>query len=201
MKALVCAFNQEKALVGAFSAIVKTDCETDGSFYSTNHGGVADNLWELQLLCNSFEFDKFTLDMTSLFRLMRLWNCGSTISVVDYLKLKHRNDKLFRTQWRCLVTVVNHWWWVAVTMSWQNLIHWSYCQEKCKMQHFLAMLHRSFAHCCLNYLKVLSKNVESWSTHCQSSLWHVVSMFGDTRLQTVSGLWTAETVSWPDAVS
>ena len=32
MKALVDAFNQEKALVGAFSVIVKTDCETDGSF-------------------------------------------------------------------------------------------------------------------------------------------------------------------------
>ena len=32
MKALVGAFNQEKALVGAFSVIVKTDCETDGSF-------------------------------------------------------------------------------------------------------------------------------------------------------------------------
>ena len=36
MKALVGAFNQEKALVGAFSVIVKTDCETGGSFYSTN---------------------------------------------------------------------------------------------------------------------------------------------------------------------
>ena len=31
MKAVVAAFNQEKALVGAFSVIVKTDCETDGS--------------------------------------------------------------------------------------------------------------------------------------------------------------------------
>ena len=29
VKALVGAFNQEKALVGAFSIIVKTDCETD----------------------------------------------------------------------------------------------------------------------------------------------------------------------------
>ena len=29
MKALAAAFNQEKALVGAFSVIVKTDCETD----------------------------------------------------------------------------------------------------------------------------------------------------------------------------
>ena len=34
VKALVGAFNQEKALVGAFSVIVKTDCGTDGSFYS-----------------------------------------------------------------------------------------------------------------------------------------------------------------------
>ena len=31
MKALVGAFNHEKA-IGAFSVIVKTDCETDGSF-------------------------------------------------------------------------------------------------------------------------------------------------------------------------
>ena len=31
MKGLVGAFNQEKALVGAFSVIVKTDCETEGS--------------------------------------------------------------------------------------------------------------------------------------------------------------------------
>ena len=36
MKALVGAFNQEKALVGAFSVIVKTSCGTDGSFYSTS---------------------------------------------------------------------------------------------------------------------------------------------------------------------
>ena len=38
MKALVGAFNQEKALVGAFSVIVHctTVCGTDGSFYSTS---------------------------------------------------------------------------------------------------------------------------------------------------------------------
>ena len=38
VKALVGAFNQEKALVGAFSVTVKTvktGCGTDGSFYST----------------------------------------------------------------------------------------------------------------------------------------------------------------------
>ena len=36
MIALVGAFNQEKALVGAFSMIVKTGCETDGALHSTS---------------------------------------------------------------------------------------------------------------------------------------------------------------------
>ena len=36
MKALVGAFNQEKALVGAFSVIVKTGCGTDGSICGTS---------------------------------------------------------------------------------------------------------------------------------------------------------------------
>ena len=138
---------------------------------------------ELRIIYENYNFYATVLNLTNLHwtwhPYLGSWdcgivNCGSNISVVDYLNLKHRNDKLFRTQWRCLVTVVNHWWWVAVTMSWQNLIHWSYCQEKCKMQHFLAMLHRSFAHCCLNYLKVLSKNVEYLQVEpmtCILSVW------------------------------
>ena len=36
VKALVGAFNQEKALVGAFSVIMKTSCGTDGSICGTN---------------------------------------------------------------------------------------------------------------------------------------------------------------------
>ena len=36
MKVLVGDFNQEKALVGAFSMIVKTGCATDGSICGTN---------------------------------------------------------------------------------------------------------------------------------------------------------------------
>ena len=36
MKALVGAFNQQKALVGAFSLIVKTGCGTDGALHSTS---------------------------------------------------------------------------------------------------------------------------------------------------------------------
>ena len=35
MKALVGALNQEKALVGAFSVIVKTGCGTDRALHST----------------------------------------------------------------------------------------------------------------------------------------------------------------------
>ena len=35
MEVLEGTFNQEKALVGAFSVIVKTSCGNDGSFYST----------------------------------------------------------------------------------------------------------------------------------------------------------------------
>ena len=35
VKAVEAAFNQEKALLGAFSVIVKTDCETDGALHST----------------------------------------------------------------------------------------------------------------------------------------------------------------------
>ena len=38
MKALVGAFNQEKALVGAFSVIVKADCETDGALLQGGAG-------------------------------------------------------------------------------------------------------------------------------------------------------------------
>ena len=37
MKALVGALNQEKALVGAFSIIVKTGCGTDGALHSTRN--------------------------------------------------------------------------------------------------------------------------------------------------------------------
>ena len=35
MKALVSAFNQEKALIGAFSVFVKTGCGTDGALHTT----------------------------------------------------------------------------------------------------------------------------------------------------------------------
>ena len=52
MKALVGAFNQEKALVRAFSVIVKTDCDTDGALHSirnvTTRRRTADTSHELR---------------------------------------------------------------------------------------------------------------------------------------------------------
>ena len=42
MKALVGAFNQEKALVGAFSVIVQTGCGTDGALHSTNNDALVE---------------------------------------------------------------------------------------------------------------------------------------------------------------
>ena len=54
MKALDGAFNQEKALVGAFSMIVKTGCGTDGALHSTSYhklrklkGLTLKDTWEL----------------------------------------------------------------------------------------------------------------------------------------------------------
>ena len=49
MKALVGAFNKEKALVGAFSVIVKTECETDGdgSYAALLYSGV--HTWILRV--------------------------------------------------------------------------------------------------------------------------------------------------------
>ena len=44
MKALVGAFNQEKALVGALFVIVKTGSGTDGALHSTNAGAAEHQL-------------------------------------------------------------------------------------------------------------------------------------------------------------
>ena len=41
VKAVVDAFNQEKALVGAFPVIVKTDCEIDGSFSALDTSAIS----------------------------------------------------------------------------------------------------------------------------------------------------------------
>ena len=65
VKALVGAFNQEKALVGAFSVIVKTSCGTDGSICGSvltcQLGNVLhmtyDNSYKLQAVtCNNHIF-------------------------------------------------------------------------------------------------------------------------------------------------
>ena len=44
VKALVGTLNQEKALLGAFSVIVKTGCGTDGALHSTSRDH---EMWQL----------------------------------------------------------------------------------------------------------------------------------------------------------
>ena len=46
MKVVVATFNQEKALLVVFSVIVKTDCGTDGLFYSTTPASTVAHLQE-----------------------------------------------------------------------------------------------------------------------------------------------------------
>ena len=60
MKALVGAFNQEKALVGAFSVIVKTGCGTDEALHSTTCDPVTNNYSSdlLQVVVTSSLTDK-----------------------------------------------------------------------------------------------------------------------------------------------
>ena len=63
MKALVGAFNQEKALVGAFSVIVKTGCGTDGSFCSKMSSRFHCNTPHLSLLHAFLTFGFLQLDL------------------------------------------------------------------------------------------------------------------------------------------
>ena len=51
MKALVGTFNQEKALVGAFSVIVKTGCGTDGALHSTTHKPRSHSAFDFNICC------------------------------------------------------------------------------------------------------------------------------------------------------
>ena len=85
MKALVGAFNQEKALVGAFSVIVivKTDCETeDASSASSVHTGpslraVKSTLWRI---------DRFVSGAEKIFKTVTiplLWNLPILTTIGD----------------------------------------------------------------------------------------------------------------------
>ena len=73
MKALAAAFNQEKALVGAFSVIVKTDCETDVNLEQSqrcdgelhNFGG-----WRIsQTIISISQFKRFAKSSQSILRI------------------------------------------------------------------------------------------------------------------------------------
>ena len=68
MKAVVAAFNQEKALAGAFSVIVKTDCETDGSSaalvtcHVCRYYGGTEVVDKVERLCQQRALEAYRLD-------------------------------------------------------------------------------------------------------------------------------------------
>ena len=51
VKAVVSVFNREKALLGAFSVIVKTECETDGDGSYAAYFRVAAGRQEVSFIC------------------------------------------------------------------------------------------------------------------------------------------------------
>ena len=79
MKALVGAFNQEKALVGAFSVIVKTGCETDGALHSTRLR-LAGCCWVVtQAVTQAWEWREFPVPVKSAALCLGLISLGTTM--------------------------------------------------------------------------------------------------------------------------
>ena len=74
MIVLVGAFNQEKALVGAFSVIVTTDCETDGALHSTSRVAVSLNPVSSEHMAqmSAAQTSQFNIILTSIKHIM----CG-----------------------------------------------------------------------------------------------------------------------------
>ena len=85
MKALVGAFNQEKALVGAFSVIVKTDCETDGAplHSTTPNSGCCDQV------LRTIPWHKVDIEVVSVeTNLAGVVMEGSRQEILDYMRAR-----------------------------------------------------------------------------------------------------------------
>ena len=82
MKAIVAAFNQEKALVGAFSVIVKTGCGTDGALHSTTpcRLRLAGCCWVVtQAVTQAWEWREFPVPVKSAALCLGLISLGTTM--------------------------------------------------------------------------------------------------------------------------
>ena len=108
-RSLLGPFNQEKALV-VVSGIVKTDCETDGSFYSTNN-----NLrHQIQTLDTDASAEMIQLSLNSSPRPAEQNNHGSSISQLCCAAVYHEQGSdtdCLSAHWHCrhrTVTTVQH---------------------------------------------------------------------------------------------
>ena len=99
VKAVVGAFNQEKALVEACSVIVKTGCGTDESICGTNHNQPPTrfkSFWDDNLVLFETEFDYLVYLRTSLQLLTPSCRCGLGTEFCQDLDNK---QQLTFTQW------------------------------------------------------------------------------------------------------
>ena len=111
MKALVGAFNQEIALVGAFSVIVKTGCETDGPLHSTSRYG-----------CVARASEGWWRDVKiSIPKLLRLFvvnaavpECDAVSTVQSIQTLHHHNMPFFYLiSLQNMQNMFNHWQYIS----------------------------------------------------------------------------------------
>ena len=83
---LVGSFNQEKALVGAFSVIMKTDCETDGALHSTSLNlecSHALEMWNVKAVVAAFNQEKA---LVGAFSVIMKTDCGTDGSICGTIK-------------------------------------------------------------------------------------------------------------------
>ena len=155
MKAVVAAFNQEKALVGAFSVIVKSDCGTDGSFYSTSTYWLLLELSLFELLSNWADalaewFDKGQRIYVLFPRPLDKYLTGKVQNVLLYMILQQKQQKsqVFRQNgsWFDLLSTsaeknsrkeMNNW--VKATFTWWHETYMT-SQSGCNLLNFNLVL-------------------------------------------------------------
>ena len=149
MKALIGTFNQENALVGAFSVIVKTGYETDGSFYSTSRwstwaGAAALCLVRVRMLTDWQQQPATTVKVRC--PLTSAWlhdNVAGDHSIINYQLPHHTwcSVNCLRINYDCHHYPIL-WDYLLVTylLSMHDIHTYSYLNGRCYCYHFISYL-------------------------------------------------------------
>ena len=121
---LVGAFNQEKALVGAFSVIVKTGCGTDGSFYNTNNESLL-----MMIKCCTFISKTFLL--LNIYTFVGFW---SNESSKGYFHWKIEGQRKLPIASEASVDILRGL--SLYNISESELHHWKFIQFICSVQKY-----------------------------------------------------------------